>query len=258
MNDLPLNLTRRRKEINFPFAPSPEIFDLIVVRVQKIGLLFCRLPVYVYNPLVLGKFIARIVIISNKAKLATMETSDANRNETVNLTALLESVLFVASGPVSLQRLAKALETSPAVVQSLLDSLADQYATRGLRLQWSGSDVQLTTAPESSDVIERFLGLELTTRLSQAALEVLAIIAYMQPITRPQIDQIRGVNSDGSLRTLLSKGLIEEIGRQETPGRPILYGSTPDCLQHFGLTSVAELPELEEVIDEDETEDDGA
>lgn len=187
-----------------------------------------------------------------------METSDANRNETVNLTALLESVLFVASGPVSLQRLAKALETSPAVVQSLLDSLADQYATRGLRLQWSGSDVQLTTAPESSDVIERFLGLELTTRLSQAALEVLAIIAYMQPITRPQIDQIRGVNSDGSLRTLLSKGLIEEIGRQETPGRPILYGSTPDFLQHFGLNAVTELPELEDISDEDETEDDGA
>ncbi|MCA9955207.1 MAG: SMC-Scp complex subunit ScpB [Ardenticatenaceae bacterium] len=181
-----------------------------------------------------------------------METTDSNQTETVNLTALLESVLFVASGPVSLQRLAKALETTPAVVQSLLDSLANEYATRGLRLQWTGNDVQLTTAPESSDVIERFLGLELTTRLSQAALEVLAIVAYMQPITRPQIDQIRGVNSDGSLRTLLSKGLIEEVGRQETPGRPILYGSTPDFLQYFGLTSVAELPELEEVADEEE------
>lgn len=183
-----------------------------------------------------------------------METSDSIQNETVNLTALLESVLFVASGPVSIGRLAKALETTPAVVNNLLISLQSEYATRGLRLQWSGSDVQLTTAPESSDVIERFLGLELTTRLSQAALEVLAIVAYMQPITRPQIDQIRGVNSDGSLRTLLSKGLIEEVGRMETPGRPILYGSTPEFLQHFGLTSVAELPELEEVIDEEEEE----
>lgn len=192
------------------------------------------------------------MIISNKTKLATMETSDSTQNETVNLTALLESILFVASGPVSMYRLANALETTQAVVKNLLDSLETEYTTRGLRLQWTGNDVQLTTAPESSDVIERFLGLELTTRLSQAALEVLAIVAYMQPITRPQIDQIRGVNSDSSLRTLLSIGLIEEVGRMETPGRPILYGSTPEFLQHFGLTTVAELPELEEVVDEDD------
>lgn len=183
-----------------------------------------------------------------------METSNSTQNKTVNLTALLESVLFVASGPVPMSRIAKALETTPAVVMNLLSALEEEYATRGLRLQWTGNDVQLTTAPESSDVIERFLGLELTTKLSQAALEVLAIVAYMQPITRPQIDQIRGVNSDGSLRTLLSKGLIEEIGRMDTPGRPILYGSTPEFLQHFGLTSVAELPELEEVEDEEEEE----
>lgn len=181
-----------------------------------------------------------------------METSDSIQHEAVHLTALLESVLFVASGPVSLSRLAKALETTPAVVQNLLNSLESEYGTRGLRLQWSGNDVQLTTAPESSDVIERFLGLELTTRLSQAALEVLAIVAYMQPITRPQIDQIRGVNSDGALRTLLSKGLIEEVGRMETPGRPILYGSTPDFLQYFGLTTVAELPELEDPEEEEQ------
>jgi segregation and condensation protein B len=161
-------------------------------------------------------------------------------------TALLESMLFVASGPVSTGRLAKALETTPAAVTSLLHSLAEDYRERGLRLQWSGSAVQLTTAPEASPVIERFLGLELTTRLSQAALEVLAIIAYMQPITRPQVDQIRGVNSDGALRTLLSKGLIEELGRLDTPGRPILYGTAPEFLQHFGLNTIEELPALED------------
>jgi segregation and condensation protein B len=86
--------------------------------------------------------------------------------------------------------------------------------------------------------------LETTSRLSQAALEVLAIVVYMQPTTRPQIDQIRGVNSDAALRTLLSKGLIEELGRMETPGRPILYGTTPEFLQHFGMSSLAELPPL--------------
>ncbi|MCP4417327.1 MAG: SMC-Scp complex subunit ScpB [Chloroflexi bacterium] len=175
-----------------------------------------------------------------------MKQVEAENSEFLSLTALLESILFVSSGPVSISRLTKALETTPAVVKNLLKSLEKEYATRGLRLQWSGSDVQLTTAPAASDVIERFLGLEVTTRLSQAALEVLAIVAYMQPITRPQIDQIRGVNSDGALRTLLSKGLIEEIGRMDTPGRPILYGSTPDFLQYFGLTTVEELPELAE------------
>lgn len=160
----------------------------------------------------------------------------------ISMTALLESVLFVASGPLSVGRLAKVLETTPAVIDNLLHELEKDYRDRGIRLQWSGSEVQLTTAPESSHVIERLLGLELTTRLSQAALEVLAIIAFMQPATRPQIDQIRGVNSDSSLRTLLGQGLIEEVGRLEGPGRPILYGTTPEFLQYFGLGSLDELP----------------
>jgi segregation and condensation protein B len=170
-----------------------------------------------------------------------------------NMTALIESVLFVASGPVSTGRLAKTLETTPAVVENLLAGLEKDYQNRGLRLQWSSGAVQLTTAPENSAVVERFLGLELTTRLSQAALEVLAIIAFLQPVTRPQVDQIRGVNSDSSLRTLLSQGLIEEVGRLETPGRPILYGTTPEFLQHFGLGSVNELPVLpDDAVGEEE------
>ena len=156
--------------------------------------------------------------------------------------ALLESILFVASGPASVSRLASALEIGAAATRTLLRDLEETYQQRGLRLQWSGDAVQLTTAPEASGVVERFLGLEATSRLSQAALEVLAIVAYMQPATRPQIDQIRGVNSDGALRTLLSKGLIEEVGRQETPGRPILYGTTLTFMQYFGLGSLAELP----------------
>lgn len=168
----------------------------------------------------------------------------ADDNEEMSIAALVESVLFVSSGPVPVARLAKALEVTTAVISQALQTLTADYQTRGLRLQWSGDAVQLTTAPAASSAVERFLGLELTTRLSQAALETLAIIAYMQPVTRPHIDQIRGVNSDGALRSLLSKGLIEEIGRQETPGRPILYGTTPEFLQHFGLTMLEELPEL--------------
>ncbi|MBW7958887.1 MAG: SMC-Scp complex subunit ScpB [Candidatus Promineofilum sp.] len=160
---------------------------------------------------------------------------------------LLESLLFVASSPVSVTRLAAALELTPAAVQSLLREMDADYGARGLRLQWSDDNkVQLTTAPEAAAAIERFLGLELTTRLSAAALEVLAIIAYIQPATRPQIDQLRGVNSDGALRSLLSKGLIEEVGRLEKPGRPILYGTTPDFLQSFGLSALTEMPPLDD------------
>jgi segregation and condensation protein B len=157
---------------------------------------------------------------------------------------MLESLLFVASGPVSPSRLAAALDISTAAVRELVGELDAIYVGRGLRLQWSNGMVQLTTAAEAALAIERFLGLEVTTRLSQAALEVLAIVAYLQPATRPQIDQLRGVNSDGALRSLLSKGLVEEVGRLETPGRPILYGTTPDFLQSFGLGALAEMPPL--------------
>lgn len=164
---------------------------------------------------------------------------------TLSPLAMLESVLFVAGGPVSPNRVAAALEITPAQARDLLNDLEESFRERGLRLQRSaGGMVQLTTAPAAAPVIERFLGLGATTRLSQAALEVLAIVAYLQPVTRPQIDHIRGVNSDGALRSLLSKGLLEEVGRLERPGRPILYGTTPDYLQYFGLNALSEMPPL--------------
>jgi segregation and condensation protein B len=104
---------------------------------------------------------------------------------------------------------------------------------RGLRLQRHHGRFQLTTPPEFSFIIERFLGLEATSRLSRAALETLAIIAFQQPTTRPEIDVIRGVNSDSVLKNLLSKGLIQEIGRAEKPGRPVLFSTTSEFLQYF-------------------------
>lgn len=177
-------------------------------------------------------------------------------DQPLSLTAVLESLLFVASGPTAVSRLAKTLEITPNATRKLLDALQTDYQQRGLRLQWTDGDssVQLTTAPEVSESIERFLGLEAPiSRLSQAALEVLSIIAYLQPITRPQVDELRGVNSDGALRTLLSKGLLEEVGRKEGPGRPILYGTTPEFMQHFGLGSLAELPQLEQPQDDEVT-----
>ncbi|PWH11934.1 MAG: SMC-Scp complex subunit ScpB [Anaerolineae bacterium] len=160
------------------------------------------------------------------------------------LPVLLEGLLFVAAEPVSPAQLAAALELSVTEVEEGLAALEEQLQTRALRLQRHAGRVQLTTAPELADSVERFLGLEATSRLSRAALETLAIVAYQQPITRPAVDAIRGVNSDGVIKSLLSKGLLQEVGRSEGPGRPILYGTTPQFLQHFGLNALSELPPL--------------
>jgi len=169
-----------------------------------------------------------------------------------DLSASLEALLFVASAPVPLLQLAETLQTSVENVEQGLACLEEIYRqNRGLSIQWHGGRVQLTTAPARGLLVERFLGFEATVRLSRAALETLAIIAYRQPITRPGIDAIRGVNSDGVLKSLLSKGLVLEVGRTEGPGRPILYGSSPEFLQHFGLSSLDQLPPFERPEEED-------
>ncbi len=170
-----------------------------------------------------------------------------------NIQAKIEAILFVSSGMVSVYQLSKALDIAESEVESKLSAMEMHYKTggHGLRLMRIKTKVQLTTAPSCSAIVEAFLGLESTSTLSQAALETLAIIAYKQPVTRPEVDVIRGVNSDSVLRTLLSKGLIEELGRAETPGRPIFYGTSPEFLQYFGLETLDALPfidfeELEE------------
>jgi segregation and condensation protein B len=162
----------------------------------------------------------------------------------LSLEALVESLLFVADGPVPVARLAEALSASVREVEAALEALGLAYAGRGLSLQRVRDRVQLTTAPAAAEAVQTFLGLAASAPLSRAALETLAIIAYQQPVTRPQIDAIRGVNSDSVIKNLLAKGLIEETGRTEGPGRPVLYGTTPEFLQHFGLTSLADLPPL--------------
>ena len=162
------------------------------------------------------------------------------------LSNLLESLLFVAGEPAPVERLASALDVTLEDVEKGLLLLAEDLRERGIRLQRHHDSVQLVTMPEAADVIEVYLGLDLTTKLSRAALETLAIIAYRQPITRPQIEAIRGVSSDGVIRTLLHRGLIQEIGRMETPGRPMLFGTTPDFLNYFGISSLQDLPPLDE------------
>ena len=171
------------------------------------------------------------------------------------LSVKLEAMLFVAAEPVATAQLATALDVAPSVIERGLNELDASLASRGLRLQRHAGRVQLTTAPELAELVERFLGLEATSHLSRAALETLAIIAYQQPVTRPQIDSIRGVNSDSMMKSLLSKGLILESGRADGPGRPILYSTTPEFLQHYGLNSILEMPPLAKPEEEENKQD---
>ena len=162
-----------------------------------------------------------------------------------SLPALVESLLFVADEPVEIERLAEALEVREDAVEAALQEMSADGANRGVRLQRKGDRVQLVTRPEAAAHVERFMGLDKSGRLSQAALETLSIIAYRQPCTRAQIEAVRGVNSDSVIANLLVKGLVEEVGRMDTVGHPFLYGTTFSFLQHFGLKSLDDLPPLE-------------
>jgi segregation and condensation protein B len=176
------------------------------------------------------------------------QQNSTDRTEpTLSLQAQVESLLFVATEPIPLARLADVLEVEIDQVEQVLLILNHEYKDRGMRIQRKGRRVQMVTAPESSDVVRRLLGLELTGKLSPAALETLAIVAYRQPVTRAQIEAIRGVSSDSVLRTLLNRGLVEELGRLDQAGRPIIYGTTFDFLQQFGITSLDQLPPLKEL-----------
>jgi len=172
------------------------------------------------------------------------QTDEQNIESELSLSVKLEAILFVAAEPVPNAQLAAALDVTPSVIERGLNELDASLSTRGLRLQRHAGRVQLTTAPQLAELIERFLGLEATSHLSRAALETLAIVAYQQPVTRPQIDSIRGVNSDSMIKSLLNKGLVLEMGRADGPGRPILYSTSPEFLQHFGLSSILEMPPL--------------
>ncbi len=164
--------------------------------------------------------------------------------ETESLPLLIESILFVAQQATDVQTLALAVRRTRGEVTRALDELDERYADGGIRLQRDGDLVQLVSAPEAGPYVERFLGLESHQRLSGAALESLAIIAYKQPMTRAGVEAVRGVNSDAAIASLLGRGLVEEIGRAPGPGRPALFGTTFKFLEHFGLSDPSELPPL--------------
>lgn len=157
--------------------------------------------------------------------------------------AALEALLFVSDEPVEISVLASALDRSREEVERALQRLDRTLRDdgRGIALQWLDDSVQLVTAPRFSAVVSRFLSIERTVRLSSAALETLAIVAYRQPVTRADIEAIRGVDSSGVLNTLVARELVEVSGRRATPGTPLEYSTTPAFLRHFGLSSLDEL-----------------
>ena len=163
------------------------------------------------------------------------------------LASAIESLLFVSGRPLERAELRKILGVDDARLDEALVLLTQvlESQRRGVRLQRLGEQVQLVTAPENAKYIAARLGLPMTAKLTAAALETLAVICYRQPITRAQIESIRGVNSDRALASLIQHGLVAEIGRTQTVGRPALFATTGDFLQQFGLTSLDQLPGIE-------------
>ncbi len=164
----------------------------------------------------------------------------------VNLKPVLECMLFVSPQPLSVKHVADSLGIEESTVDEAIHDLRLDYGGRGLQIVRIAGGYQMCTRPEFAGSISALLKPE-RTRLSRAALETLAIIAYRQPMTQPEIDAIRGVNSDGVVKTLVEKNLVKQVGRRETPGRPMLYATTDEFLNHFGLSSITDLPELEDV-----------
>jgi segregation and condensation protein B len=158
--------------------------------------------------------------------------------------AALEAILFVAEKPLSRREIAALADTDRATVDARLGDLEVSLRERGVRLLIEGDRVELATAPEAGALVARYVGAD-AVRLSPASLETLAIVAYRQPVTKSAVERIRGVDSDYTIRTLLHRRLVVELGRSEAPGRPYLYGTGFEFLERFGLTSLDELPLLD-------------
>lgn len=163
-----------------------------------------------------------------------------------NMLGRVEAILYVAGEPIRVEDLARALNVTVRELEKTLDQLRDEYdfAQRGLMLRRFGRQVQLATRPLYAPDVVRLLQPVQKQSLSQAVMETLAVVAYKQPVTRAEIEQVRGVKCDYSVQSLVNKGLIMEVGRKDALGRPILYGTTDAFLQHFGLTSLDDLPPM--------------
>ncbi|HEX8099713.1 MAG TPA: SMC-Scp complex subunit ScpB [Actinomycetota bacterium] len=165
----------------------------------------------------------------------------------------LEAILFLADEPVTSLNLAQLMEIGRRDVEDALRAMAEDYRARdsGFVLIEVAGGWRLMTHPEAAPFVERFVLSSRHARLTKASLETLAIVAYKQPVTRHQVSSIRGADSDGVLRALVERGLIEEVGRSDGPGRAVLYGTTTEFLERLGLASLADLPPVAPLLGAD-------
>ena len=161
------------------------------------------------------------------------------------LKVALESLVFVSDKPAAPAHLAKIVRTPAAEVRHCLEELVSDYAERGIELARIGGGYLFRSAPNSAPYVQAFLA-QRPVRLTRAQLETLAIVSYRQPVTRPEVEEIRGVDTGSALHVLLNRGIVKILGRKDEPGRPLLYGTTPYFLEFFGLRSLKELPTLRE------------
>ena len=177
--------------------------------------------------------------------------------EREELKSIVENVLLAADQPINASELSKIFldGTDKDQLQSILDELREEYNSRNLQIMEVADGYQLCTRHEYNDWIRKYLKLDRSSRLSQPSLDTLSIIAYKQPLTRQEVDDIRGVDSSGVLKTLLEKKVIGPAGRKKVPGRPIMYRTTQKFLEYFGLKDLSDLPTLEDLREEMEGED---
>ena len=177
--------------------------------------------------------------------------------EREELKSVVENVLLAADQPINASELSKIFldGTDKDQLQSILDELREEYSSRNLQIMEVADGYQLCTRHEFNDFIRKYLKLDRSTRLSQPSLDTLSIIAYKQPLTRQEVDDIRGVDSSGVMKTLLEKKVIGPAGRKKVPGRPIMYRTTQKFLEYFGLKDLSDLPTLEDLREEVEGED---
>ena len=177
--------------------------------------------------------------------------------EREELKLIVENVLLAADQPINASELSKIFldGTDKNQLQSILDELKEEYNSRNLQIMEVADGYQLCTRHEYNDWIRKYLKLDRSSRLSQPSLDTLSIIAYKQPLTRQEVDDIRGVDSSGVLKTLLEKKVIGPAGRKKVPGRPIMYRTTQKFLEYFGLKDLSDLPTLEDLREEMEGED---
>ena len=173
------------------------------------------------------------------------------------LVRALEAILFLGDEPMSAERLSELTGETPEDVEAALDRLGEQLeaSERGIQLRKLTKGYRMYTHPAVVGYVEKFLAAIDRRRLTQAALETLAIAAYKQPVTRAEVSRIRGVNAEAAMSSLTEKGYLKEVGRDDTPGQPFLYGTTPYFLEQMGMLEIAELPPLESFEPDDQTKE---